>query len=174
MVPWTDIESDALETGVVCLGTDWGRMLRKYQVLAGRTVQELREQYYVLLEHKGLFQANLKHAVVVTEYGKPVYRGETIEYFFCIEPLHVLREMVGVGCLVDGDVFVGTLFDGMCKMHRYAVSKDEVRPVSTADMRNLGVCHEWRRAVEMHLQQHPRNLDADSAVVERELRLSRD
>nr|AGE96068.1 hypothetical protein ECU01_0770 [Encephalitozoon cuniculi] len=163
-VQWRDAEMCALDTGILCFGTDWPAILKKYGKYLGpdKDEREIKRQYYENIQARCLEEANMKHAVVVNMYGMPIYRNGKIVYFFCTSPLVELQKMVersGEGYQEGEDIFVGTYFGSVKKIHRYRVSRADgivtVDPLSTAYIENSVLEHEWKHAVRSHLRRHP-------------------
>lgn len=182
-VEWSEDEKDTLETGVICFGTNWRKILGKYRRYfdTNKTIEEMRKQYYVGIEDKDLVEADVKHGIVVNRYGKPIYRNNEITYFFCVDPLVALRKIVDgdrEGYRDGEDVFVGTYFNSAGKIHRFSVSEANgvlgIRPISTTtNIKNRAlVFHEWKHAVMSHVMRHPSDFTVDDTLGQREAQLS--
>ncbi|ADM10929.1 uncharacterized protein Eint_010660 [Encephalitozoon intestinalis ATCC 50506] len=167
---WKDSELDALDTGILCFGTNWAMILEKYGRYLGsdKDEREIKRQYYENIQDRCLREFDMKHAIVVNMYGMPIYRNGRIVYFFCVDPLPMLKRMVEKNrkeYLEREDIFVGTHFDSVSKMHQYKVSLDdglvEVNPISTVYMEDKVLEYEWKHAIKNHLRKHPYEICMD-------------
>lgn len=170
---WADDEKDILDTGILCFGTDWDMILAKYgrHFSHSRSERELRRQYYEAIWTRGLEENNIKHALVVNVYGKPICRDGEIVYFFCVDPLAELQRAAegDPERYRDGeDVFVGTHFCSVTKIHRCRISRLDgkvcVEGVSTVHVEDKTLRHEWEHMIEAHLRRHPYDISGEGVL----------